>query len=937
MKKRTTGKGKAKAAAKPPRGGKKGAPGKKDAPGTVTIRDAGLRKGLEQALRKGAVKGMQVDRAALAEEHEIDWSEDQAEAFPDQWKSIRDLNGLEHATSLRKLSVWGNGISSLAPLAPLTELEEIWAFNNQIKTTAGLANKPKLRELHLNDNPIASIAELRGLPALEELALNDAKITDLSPLLDLPKLRKLDISRVEKARIPKNLQVLVALADRQVVIGMDSALQKAFEEQQAKALMKEPSADPVLERFRQLAQPALALLWKRAGAAAKDAEWNTLLHLVVDLDDAAFAKRGKADAVRVELIRQLVAAGVDVNAQNDDHGFHTALSLAVAKDRSLPVVQALLDAGASARLPRRKPVLAVAIEKRRPPAVIEKLIAAGADLTHPAVLAEAVKQGRRELIAPVLRSVDWRKQAHLRTPALTDAVEAGDDAMIDLLLDAGAPPNGGSVYRAVFYAKNVATLDKLIARGADPLVRKTYGTALHHLRTSSPEAPQMVDRLVDLGVPVDARDYACKTALAKLVEHGELPLAVGQRLVARGADPNARAFNYPEGWTVLDCCVPAGHDRARELGGVTTKVWVGRQLKVIAGAKELEGESMEALAQLAIAGQLENLGAEKARVTKQVNQVLKERKDDVSKALAPLGLHPLSILWIAHGVHGRNLREEGMLQIAVNMLVDTEQWEGERVNKVLRALCAQGAPVDITDHQGEGALAEYVKMAMRKFAPDPDLVRALIPKQAEQVTWALIEMLRFRDPLTKEWNAVLDLLIAGGADLTEPEAFALLCGSRRKDLVQRALDAGADPAWKDETSDLSALEEAFRADDVEVLELLLNAGAPPDLGWEGTGGPAFHEMRSVAAFELLRRHKLDTSLRRGYGKETLLDQAVKRLASGYPKPADPNNDAQFIKHLAASGFDLDAVDSEGKTPRARLQSAKDEAIRAAIAKAGLLT
>ena len=220
MKKRTTGKGKAKAAAKPPRGGKKGAPGKKDAPGTVTIRDAGLRKGLEQALRKGAVKGMQVDRAALAEEHEIDWSEDQAEAFPDQWKSIRDLNGLEHATSLRKLSVWGNGISSLAPLAPLTELEEIWAFNNQIKTTAGLANKPKLRELHLNDNPIASIAELRGLPALEELALNDAKITDLSPLLDLPKLRKLDISRVEKARIPKNLQVLVALADRQVVIGM---------------------------------------------------------------------------------------------------------------------------------------------------------------------------------------------------------------------------------------------------------------------------------------------------------------------------------------------------------------------------------------------------------------------------------------------------------------------------------------------------------------------------------------------------------------------------------------------------------------------------------------------------------------------------------------------------------------------------------------------
>src|SRR6476659_3516489 len=113
-------------------------------PRTVTIRDAGLVMALEEVLRAGAVNGQEVDLDALASETKIDWSDAQAEAFPDRWRSIAALDGIEHATSLRHLSVWGNGSDSLAPLAPLTELEEVWAFDNQIETAAGLANKPKL-------------------------------------------------------------------------------------------------------------------------------------------------------------------------------------------------------------------------------------------------------------------------------------------------------------------------------------------------------------------------------------------------------------------------------------------------------------------------------------------------------------------------------------------------------------------------------------------------------------------------------------------------------------------------------------------------------------------------------------------------------------------------------------------------------------------------
>ena len=323
--------------------------GSKDAPGTVTIRDAGLRKGLEQALRNGAVNGMKVDLAALAAVRKIDWSEDHAEAFPDQWKSIGDLKGLEYATSLRELSAWGNSLKSLAPLANLTELEEVWVFDNAIKTTAGLANKPKLHALHLSDNPLESIDELRGLPALEELGLRGTKVADLSPLLDLPKLRKLDALKLAAPRTEKNLEVLVALAQRKVAISMDQELQQAFEQAQAAALAKTPSTDPMVERLRLAGQPALALLWQQGGAAAKDGDWNTLLHRVVLLDDKELAKQGQPDAIRCALIEELARAGVAVDAQNEGHGYHTALSLAADKGRSPAVIQALLDAGASAR------------------------------------------------------------------------------------------------------------------------------------------------------------------------------------------------------------------------------------------------------------------------------------------------------------------------------------------------------------------------------------------------------------------------------------------------------------------------------------------------------------------------------------------------------------------------------------------------------------
>ncbi len=934
---------------------------KTDAPGTVTIRDAGLRKGLEQALRNGAVQGLQVDLQALAGAREINWSEDYAEAFPDQWKSIGDLKGLEHATTLRTLSVWGNSIKSLAPLANLTELEEVWAFDNGIKTAAGLANKPKLRELHLSDNPLENIDELRGLPALEELGLRGTKVADLSPLLDLPKLRKLDALKLAAPRTEKNLEVLVALAQRKVAISMDRELQEAFEQAQAAALAKTPSADPMVERLRLAGQPALALLWQKGGAAAKDGDWNTLLHRVVLLEDKDLPKG--ADALRVDLVKELARAGVAVDAQNDEYGHHTALSLAVDKGRSPVVIQALLDAGASPRLPRRKPVLAIALEKGAPPATLQMLVAAGADPTHPAVLAEAAETGAVDLLSPVARAIDWRKQTHRNTPALAFAVRRKHDQMVDLLLDAGAPAAAGANYPAVFYAGTVATLDKLIAHGADPLVHTTYGTALNNLRQSSPEASALIDRLVDLGVPVDARDFQGRTALFELAEGATdyvdgkavvrpAVLKLAEKLIARGADPNARIWDpgvaeWREATTLLDRT--NGGAFFRQLGGVTTAVWARRQVKIVTSAKTLEGEALEALTELALAGHMKKLGDDQERIEKQVIGMLQARTDAVSKALAPFRAHPLTVLWLARGVHGRDLFDRGMLQIAANIRVDPEKEIAARIHPLMRALCDQGAPVDVQDARGEGALDAYLRRARTwKFVPDAALVKALLPKSREMIARAVSDLLAgIESPLPVEINAVLDILIEAGADLTEPQAFARLCRARRPDLVRRALEAGADPAWDNDSHDTCALEEALQVDDVKVVEILLQAGAPPDIGWEGTG-PAVHETRSPEAYDLLLRHKLDPSLRGGYDKRTLFDEAINRAVnllgtwdghdwSGTGEDARiRDREARFLAHLIASGWSLDTVDRDGKTPRARLKSIESDLGRAVLARAGVV-
>ena len=106
---------------------------------------------------------------------------------------ISDLTGLEHATNLRGLYLWGNKIERLDPLEKLTKLEELGVEGSLISNIEPLRDLTQLVRLRLNDNRISNIQPLRYLINLENLGLHGNDISDLSVLEQLTRLKDLEV------------------------------------------------------------------------------------------------------------------------------------------------------------------------------------------------------------------------------------------------------------------------------------------------------------------------------------------------------------------------------------------------------------------------------------------------------------------------------------------------------------------------------------------------------------------------------------------------------------------------------------------------------------------------------------------------------------------------------------------------------------------------
>ncbi len=157
---------------------------------TVDIPDPNLRAAIESALNKQAGDPITVAEMATLTHLEA------------RDANISVLIGLEHATNLTELNLWGNSISDISPVAGLTNLTQLYLNNNSISDISPLSGLTNLTHLFLSNivdgalydgNEVRDISSLAGLTNLTRLGLGGNSISDISAVTGLTKLIGLNL------------------------------------------------------------------------------------------------------------------------------------------------------------------------------------------------------------------------------------------------------------------------------------------------------------------------------------------------------------------------------------------------------------------------------------------------------------------------------------------------------------------------------------------------------------------------------------------------------------------------------------------------------------------------------------------------------------------------------------------------------------------------
>ena len=127
---------------------------------------------------------------------------------------ISDLTGLEHATNLTLLELWGNSVTDISPLSDLTNLDWLALNNNTIIDVRPLAKLTNLTVLALSDNSISDLRPLSNLTSLATFQLINNQVSDVRPLAKLTSLTVLDLERnlISDVRPLVNLTSLITLS-----------------------------------------------------------------------------------------------------------------------------------------------------------------------------------------------------------------------------------------------------------------------------------------------------------------------------------------------------------------------------------------------------------------------------------------------------------------------------------------------------------------------------------------------------------------------------------------------------------------------------------------------------------------------------------------------------------------------------------------------------
>ena len=128
-------------------------------------------------------------------------------------KGISNITGLEYASNVTDIRLYGSQISDITPLQNLTSLTGLYLSDNQISDITPLQNLTSLTSLGLIDNQISDITPLQNLTSLTRLGLSNNQISDITPLQNLTSLTGLDLSfnQISDITLLQNLTSLTGL------------------------------------------------------------------------------------------------------------------------------------------------------------------------------------------------------------------------------------------------------------------------------------------------------------------------------------------------------------------------------------------------------------------------------------------------------------------------------------------------------------------------------------------------------------------------------------------------------------------------------------------------------------------------------------------------------------------------------------------------------
>ena len=129
-------------------------------------------------------------------------------------KGISNITGLEYASNVTDIRLYGSQISDITPLQNLTSLTGLYLSDNQISDITPLQNLTSLTSLGLIDNQISDITPLQNLTSLTRLGLSNNQISDITPLQNLTSLTGLDLgfNQISDITLLQNLTSLTSLA-----------------------------------------------------------------------------------------------------------------------------------------------------------------------------------------------------------------------------------------------------------------------------------------------------------------------------------------------------------------------------------------------------------------------------------------------------------------------------------------------------------------------------------------------------------------------------------------------------------------------------------------------------------------------------------------------------------------------------------------------------